>query len=120
MRGLVVVAVEEDEIVLGDEIAKDDLVRGRRAVQHKIGLFRAEDRGRRFLCGERRAFMSQEVAELEHRIVEVVAKDRFAEMLPEDAADWTAAVKNPAIMARAGPKLIAFLGVIHEGAEEGG
>src|SRR5208283_3247974 len=119
MRGLVVVAVEEDDIVLRDEIAKDDLVRGRRAVQHEIGLFRAEDRCRRLLRGERRTLMGEEIAKLENRIVEVVAKDRLAEMFPEDAADRTAAVKNSAIMARAGPKLVAFLGVIHEGAEEG-
>src|SRR5579863_4488284 len=40
-------------------------------------------------------------------------------MLPKDAADWRAAIENAAIMARAGPKLIALFRIIDELAEEG-
>ena len=62
--------------------------------------------------------MGQEVAELEDRIVEIVAKDRLAQMLDEDAADRAAAVEDAAVVARAGPQLIALLLVVDERAEE--
>ena len=62
--------------------------------------------------------MGEEVAEVEHRIVEVVAEHRFAEMLDEHPADRAAAVEHAAIVARAGPELVAFLGIVDERAEE--
>ena len=62
--------------------------------------------------------MGQEVAELEDRIVEVVAEHRLAQMLHEDPADRAAAVEDAAVVARAGPELVALLGVIDQGAEE--
>jgi len=37
--------------------------------------------------------MRQKVAELQNRIVEVVTKDRFAQLLHENAADRTAAIE---------------------------
>ena len=64
--------------------------------------------------------MGQKIAEFEDGIVEIVAEHRFAEMLDEDPPDRAAAVEHAAIMARAGPQLIALLGVIDERAEEGG
>ena len=118
MRGLVVVAVEQDEVAFGDEVGQHDLVRRRRAVEHEIGLFRSEDRRRLFLRLQRRPFVGQEVAELENRIVEVVAEDRLAQMLHEDAADRAAAVEDAAIVSRAGPELVALLGVVDQRAEE--
>ena len=45
MGGLVIVAVEQDEVAFGDQRREHDLVRGRRAVEHEIGLLGAEDRG---------------------------------------------------------------------------
>ena len=62
--------------------------------------------------------MGQEIAEFENRIVEVVAKDRLAEVLDEDAADRAAGVEDAAVVAGAGPELIALLGVVDERAEE--
>ena len=62
--------------------------------------------------------MGQQVAEIEHRIVEVVAEHRLAEMLDEDPADRAAAVEHAAIVARAGPELVALLGIVDQRAEE--
>jgi hypothetical protein len=62
--------------------------------------------------------MGEEVAEIEHGIVEVVAEHGFAEMLDEDPADRAAAVEHAAIVARAGPELVAFLGIVDQRAEE--
>jgi hypothetical protein len=118
MRGLVIVAVEQNQIAVGDERGQDDLVGRRGAIENEISPLGAEYLRRLFLRGKRRAFMGEEVAELEDRIVEIVAKHRLAEMLHEDAADRAAAIKDPAIMTRAGPQLIAFLGVIDQRAEK--
>ena len=115
---LVVVAVEQDEVALGDEIGQHDLVGGRGAVQHEIGFFRAEYRRGLLLRLQSRAFVGQEVAELEDRVVEVVAEDRFAQMLHEDAADRAATVEDAAVVAGAGPELVALLGIVDERAEE--
>src|SRR3546814_7399947 len=43
MGGLVVVAVEQHEVALGDQRLQHDLVRSGRAVQHEVGPFGAED-----------------------------------------------------------------------------
>ncbi len=118
MRGLVIVAVEQHEIAFGHQIREHDLVRGRRAVQHEIGLFRAEDDGGFLLRLKRGTFVSEEVAELQHRIVEVVAEDRLAQMLHEDAADRAAAVEDAAVVAGTGPELVAFLRIVRKRAEE--
>ena len=98
--------------------AERHLVGGRGAVEHEIGLFRAEDLRGLLLRLQRRAFVGQEIAEVEHRIVEVVAEHRFAEMLHEHPADRAAAVEHAAIVARAGPELVAFLGIVDQRAEE--
>ena len=62
--------------------------------------------------------MGEEIAEVEHGIVEVVAEHGFAEMLDEDAADRAAVVEHAAIVSGTGPELVAFLGIIDERAEE--
>ena len=118
MGGLVIVAVEQHEIAVGHQRAQHHLVGGRGAVEHEIGLFRAEDSRRFLLRLQRRAFVGQEVAEVEHRIVEVVAEHRFAQMLHEHPADRTAVVKHAAIVARAGPQLVALLGIVDQRAEK--
>ena len=118
MGRLVVVAVEQHEVAVGDQRAQRHLVGGRGAVEHEIGLFRAEDLGGFLLRLQRRALMGQQVAEVEHRVVEVVAEHRFAEMLHEHPADRAAAVEHAAIVARAGPQLVALLGIVDERAEE--
>ena len=118
VRGLVVVAVEQDKVAFRHQRLQHDLVGRRGAVQHEIGLLRAEDL-RRFLLGlEGRAFVDQQVAEVEDRIVEVVAKHRLAKVLHEDAANRAPVVEDAAIVARAGPELVAFLGIVDQRAEE--
>ncbi|MHC2377903.1 hypothetical protein ACVIHA_002278 [Bradyrhizobium liaoningense] len=120
MGGLVVVAVEQHEVTVGDEGAERDLVRRRGAVEHEIGLFGAEDLGRFLLRLQRRAFMGEEVTEIEHGIVEVVTEHGFAEMLDEHASDRAAVVEHAAVMAWTGPELVAFLGIVDQRAEERG
>jgi hypothetical protein len=62
--------------------------------------------------------VDQQVAQLEHRVVEVVAEHRFAQVLDEDATDRAAIVEHAAIVAGTGPELVAFLGIVDQGAEE--
>jgi hypothetical protein len=62
--------------------------------------------------------VDEEVAELEHGVVEVVAEHRLAEMIDEDAADRAPVVEHAAIVAGAGPQLVAALAVVDECAEE--
>jgi len=100
---LVVVAIEQDQVLVGDERAQRYLVRRRGAVEHEVGFFRAEYLGGFLLRLQRRALVGQEVAEIEHRIVEVVAEHGLAEVLHEHPSDRAAAVKHAAVMARAGP-----------------
>src|SRR4029077_18797653 len=64
MCGLMVVAVEQDEITLGDESRQDDLVGGRGAVEDEIRPLGAEDLRRLLLREQRRPLMREEVAEL--------------------------------------------------------
>ena len=64
--------------------------------------------------------MDQQIAEIEHGIVEVVAEHGLAQMLDEDPADRAPVVEDAAIMAGAGPQLVAFLGVVDQLAEERG
>src|ERR1700677_2858666 len=118
VRGFVVVAVEQHQIALGDEVGEHDLVGRRGAIEHGIGFFRPEDRRRLFLRLKRGPLVGQEIAEFENRIVEVVAKDRFAEMLDEDASDRTAAVEDAPVVAWARPQLVAFFLIVDERAEE--
>ena len=120
MRRLVVVAVEQDEVALPDQRRQHDLVRRRGAVEDEIGLLGAEDRGGLLLRPERRTLVHQEVAELEHGVVEVVAKHRLAEMIDEDAADRAAVVEHAAIVPGAGPQLVAALAIVDQRAEERG
>ncbi|MEA2967612.1 MAG: hypothetical protein QOE78_873, partial [Alphaproteobacteria bacterium] len=118
MSGLVIVAVEQDEVAVSDEGCERHLVGGRGAVEHEIGLLGAEN-----LCGlllrlQGGALVGQEVAEIEHRVVEIVAEHRLAEVLHEHASDRATAVEHAAIVPRAGPELIAFLGIVDKSAEE--
>ena len=118
MGGLVVVAVEQHEVALGDQGLQHDLVGRRGAVQDEVRLLRAEDDGGFLLRLQRRALVDQQVAEIEHGIVEVVAEHRLAQMLDEDPADRASVVEDAAIVAGAGPELVAFLGIVDQFAEE--
>ena len=119
MGRLVVVAVEQHDVVLGDEIVQDNLVRGGGAVEDEVGLLRTEDGGGLLLRLQGRALVREQVAQLEHRIVEIVAENRVAEMFDEDPSDRAAVVENAAVVAGAGPKLVAFLGIVDEGPKNG-
>ena len=118
MGGLVVVAVEQHEVPLGHQRAEHHLVGGGRAVQHEVGALGAEDAGGGHLRLECRALVGEEVAELDDGVVEVVAEDGRAQVLDEDAADGAAAVEYAAIVAGAGPELVALLGEVHQRSEE--
>src|ERR1700733_8312816 len=118
VRRLMVVAVEQHQIALSNEIGAYNFIRRRGAVEHEIGLLGAEDRRRLFLRLKRRPLVGQKIAELEDRIVEVVAKDRFAQMLDKDASDRAAAVEDAAVEAWGSHQLVAFLLVVDERAEE--
>ncbi len=118
VRRLVVVAVEQHQVALCQQRAERDLVRGRGAVEHEIGALGAEDLRRLLLRQQRRALVGEQVAHLHHRVVEIVAKDRIAQMLDEDPADRAASIERAAIMAGAGPEHVALLGIIDQRAEE--
>ena len=64
--------------------------------------------------------MDEEVAHFEDGIIDVVAEHGLAEMFDEDAPDGRAVVEDAAVMAGAGPELVALFGVVDEGAEERG
>ena len=115
---LVVVAVEQHEVSRRHQRPEHDLVGGRGAVQHEIGALGAEDPGGGLLGGQRRALVRQQVAHLDHRVVDVVAEDRGAEVFHEDAADRAAVVEDAAIVAGTGPELVALLGVVDQRPEE--
>ena len=93
--GLVVVAVEQHKVALGHQRRQHHLVGGRGAVEHEVGLLRPEDRGGFLLRLQGRTLVGQQVAEVEHRVVEVVAEHRLAKMLDEDPADRAAVVEMP-------------------------
>ena len=65
-------------------------------------------------------FVGQEVAHVDDGVVEVVAEDCRPKMFDEDAADRAAAIEDPAVVAGAGPELVALFGVVEQGAEERG
>ena len=115
-----VVAVEQHEVALGDEVGEHDLVRRRSAVEDEIGFLGPEDRRSLFLGLQRRPFVGEKIAEFEDRIVEVVAKDRFTQMLDENAPDGAAAIEDAAVVAGTGPELVALFLVVDERAEERG
>ena len=71
---LVIVAVEQHEIALGDQRLQRNLVRGRGPIQDKVGALGAEDLRRLLLRAQRGTLMGQQVAKLEHRIVEIIAE----------------------------------------------
>ncbi len=116
--GLVVVAVEQHQIARRHQRRQHDLVGGRGAVEHEIGALGPEDFRRFLLRAQGRPLVGQQVAQLQHRIVEVVAKNRLAEMFDENPADRAAGIEHAAIVAGAGPELIAFFRVIDQFAEE--
>ena len=118
MGGLVVVAVEQHQIAGRDESRQHDFIGGGGAVEHEIGALGPKNLGGLLLGAERRPLVHQQVAKLQHRIVEIVAENGFAEMFDENPADRTAVVEHAAIVAGAGPELVAFLGIIDQFAKK--
>jgi hypothetical protein len=118
--GLVVVAVEQHEVAPRDQRAADHLVGGGGAVEHEVGAVGAEDlrRGRFGLPGG--ALVHQQVAELDHRVVEVGAEDGLAQVLVEHVPDRALAVEHAAVVAGARPYLVAGLGELDDAPEERG
>ena len=62
--------------------------------------------------------MREEVAKLDNRVVEVVAENRLAQMLHEDAADRAAAIENAPVVTGAGPELVALLRIVDQRTEK--
>ena len=83
VQGLVIVAVEEDEVTALQERIGDDLVGCARAVQNEVGSVGPEHARRVFLRLRRRPLVDQHVAEVDIRVAEDVAKYAFAEVLEE-------------------------------------
>ena len=84
MQGLVVVAVEQDQIATTQHRLRDHLVGGAGAVQDEVGLVGAEDAGGVALRQRGRTLVDQEVAQVHVGVAEVVAEDLLAEMLEEE------------------------------------
>ena len=66
------------------------------------------------------ALVHQQIAELDHRVVEVGAEYGLAQVLVEHVPDGTLAVEHAAVMAGAGPHLVAGLGELDDAPEERG
>jgi hypothetical protein len=62
--------------------------------------------------------VQQQVAELDHRVVEVGAEYGLAQVLVEHVPDRTLAVERAAVVAGAGPHLVAGLGELDDAPEE--
>ncbi len=118
VEGLVVVAVEEDQVPAPQHRVRDHLVGGARAVQDEIGLVGAEH-----LCGvalrfRGGAFVDEQIAQVHVGVAQVVAKHALAEMLEEELTRRRLAVELTALVARAIERHVGLAVVGHEPAEE--
>ena len=118
MQRLVVVAIEEYQIASPQHGIGDHLVGRARAVQHEIRLVGAEHMRRMLLRPRRRAFMNEQIAEVDVGVAQVVAEDALPEMLEEQLAGWGFPVELTALMARAGEGDVGLGIVGHEPAKE--
>ncbi len=119
VQGLVIVAVEQDEVAAPQHRLGDHLVGGAGAVQDEVGLIGAEDAGGVPLRQCRRALVDQQVAEIHVGVAEVVAEDLLPEMLEEELTCRGFAVELPALVAGAVEGDVGFGVVGGEPAEEG-
>ena len=118
MQRLVIVAIEQHEIAAPQGRMRDDLVGGRRAVQHEVGAVGAEHLRRVALRVDGGADVNQQIAEVDVGVAQIVAKDLLAEVLEEELAGGRLAVELPALVAGAGERHVGFGVVGHEAAEE--
>ena len=94
------------------------LVRGAGAVEHEVGAVGAEDLGRLLLRLRGRAFVDQQVAEVDVGVAQVVAEDALAEVLEEHLPGGRLAVELPALVAGAVEGDVGRGVVGHQPAEE--
>ena len=118
VQRLVVVAVEQHEVAAAQRRLSDDLVGGRRAVQHEVRPVGAEHLRGVLLRVDGGAHVNQQIAELDVGVAQIVAKDLLAEVLEEELAGRGFAVELPALMPGAGERHLCFGVVGHEPAEE--
>ena len=118
VQRLVVVAVEQHEVAAPQHRVRDDLVRGAGAVQHEVGLVGAEHLRGVPLRLHRRAFVDQQIAEIDVGVAQVVAEDALAEVLEEQLPGRRLAIELAALVARAVEGDVGLAVVGHQPAEE--
>ncbi|VVO38621.1 hypothetical protein PS726_05583 [Pseudomonas fluorescens] len=116
--GFVVVAVEQHQVAGGQQRVGHHLVRGRGAVEHEVGLVRIEHLRGVFLRQQCRAFVDQQVAELDVGVAHVGAKQRLAEEVEKLPTGRVLAKELAALVTGAGKGRVGRLGVVLERVEE--
>ena len=117
---LVAVAVHKGYIVAQHLAAPDDLVHGGGAVQHEIGVVRAENPGRVFLGLAHHAAVVQKRAQLRHGDGKVGPEGVFAEELVHGHPGRAAQKALAAHVPRGVPGVFVFLGVLDQLPEKAG
>ena len=118
VQRLVVVAVEQHQVAALEHRAGDDLVRRAGAVEHEVRAVGAEHLRRVRLRLVGRALVDQQVAEFDVGVAQVVAEDRFAEVLEEQLPGRRLAIELAALVARAVERDRRLAVVGHQLAEE--
>ena len=118
--GLVVVAVEQDEVPSPQHRVRDHLVRAAGAVQDEVGLVGPEHLRGVALRLRGGALVDQQVAEVHVGVAEIVAEDPLSEVLEEELAGGGLPVELAALVTRAVEGDVGLGVVGHEAAEERG
>ena len=116
--GLVIVAVEQDQVTAADHRVLHDLVRRAGAIEHEVGLVGPEHASGVFLGLDGGTLVYQQVAQVDVRIAEVVAEDSLSEVLEEQLPGRRFAVKLPALVPRAVEGHVGVPVIGHQAAEE--
>ena len=101
MERFVVVAVEQHQVSATEHGVCNDLVGGAGAIENEISLVRSEDLRGMPLSLHGRAFMDQQVAEIDIRVAQIVTEDALAEVLEEELPSRGLAIELTALMSRA-------------------
>ncbi|MCY1360699.1 hypothetical protein D9M69_473360 [compost metagenome] len=117
--GFVVVAVEQHQIAGSEQGIGDHFVGCRDAIEHEVGLVGVKHLGRMLLRQQRRAFVDQQVAELDVGVAHVGAKQRLAEEIEKLSPRRMLAKELAALVTGAGKGCVGRLGVPFERIEEG-
>ena len=112
------VAIHQHQVVTADHRMPDDLVGGRGAVDHEIGVVGAEVAGGTLLGGRQRAGVVEQRPEFGHRHRQIGAQRVFPEELVKRLPHRTLAVGHPPAMARRMPGIVGLRGVLHQRLEE--